>query len=141
MKNLLVLLALVFACALIVGCGGGSLIPNNLLGGSSKSPFAGNWAGTWTDTVLGHNGIMTATIGTNGSVTGTLHDDTTGANGSFTGTISNSGSANWTETYPSITYNGAGTLAINGSGHLLGDIQNKNGNTLVGTLSVDMTKQ
>ena len=129
----LISLSMVFLF-LVAGCGG-SGSGNN----SGPSPFAGNWGGTWSDPVNNQSGTLTVTIATNGQATGSIYNSTLG-NGALSGMVSNSGSANYSYAYPGATYTASCTLSINGSGHLVGNCNEYQGSSLIGTATVDLTK-
>jgi hypothetical protein len=124
---------IVVACA--VGCGGGGG------GGSSTpSPFAGQWAGTYTSP--GNDGTLGLTVGNNGSFTGNVHDNGADADGTFNGSVNNNGGINATVHYsgsPDTTV--SGTVTINGSGHMVGNLTQNFGGGVTDALDVDLAPQ
>ena len=138
-KRILAVCALPVLLGSLAGCGGlgalTSLIP------SSKSPFRGSWAGSWSDTASLKNGTFSMIIGTNGALTGAVVNTTTQENGSLAGTVADNGALKVTQTYPTYTYVGSGTIEVNKAGHLIGNIQQKQDAAIVQTISIDLTKQ
>src|SRR5579871_3408101 len=118
--------ALAALCLLLVG-----VVSAGCGDGNASSPFAGNWAGTWSRPGTGATGTLSGSIGSSGSFTGSVHDNSTGQNGTFTGSLANNGSVSLTESYPNQIVTGKGTLAINSGGHLAGTIQEFVGGNLV----------
>ena len=133
-----------FLLALIVGvagCGSGGL--SSAVLGSSNSPFAGNFSGTWTDTTTKHNGTAQITVADNGNVTGTIVDSTSNINGALSGDISSAGVASMSETNlsTSSTTSLTGTFAFAANKQLDGSLQQYNAKQLVGTPAFTFTKQ
>lgn len=125
-----VCVVMLLGATILAGCGGG--------GGSSPSPFAGSWSGTWVDAANAQNGTLDVTIGTDGRLSGSIHNSTLGMDGTASGTVRNSGQINTTYVYPSGTYTASGTIAINGSGHLVGTVQTYLDGVLFGSVDMDL---
>ena len=84
----------------LVGCGGGGG------GGGSDSPtaavanpFAGSYQGVWKAAALNQSGLITMTIGTDGTTTGNVYNYTLNSTGALVGTTANTGVYSGTVTY------------------------------------------
>ncbi|MBS1716222.1 MAG: hypothetical protein JSS72_00645 [Armatimonadetes bacterium] len=128
MKRVL-LLGVVFS--LVAGCGGmGSLL---------SSPFAGNYAGSFTTSDSQH-GTATFAVASDGTITGTVNNVTTGGTGSLTGTINPVGNVNASLAYTSTTFSLVGTGSFNGSNQLIITVV-ETGNGTTATLTFTMSPQ
>lgn len=112
---------------------GGTEGPNDAVG---VSPFAGNWAGTWSDS-NGQSGTFSLNIFDNGIVTGSIYNAAQNETASVsTGFIDYNGNLNFTITYPGPTiYTASGTASGNDIGDLVGSFNEYSGATSIATVT------
>jgi len=131
MRRFAVILALVTLIPILYGCGGSA---------SNPSPFAGHWAGTWSDAGNSQSGELQGNIAFNGAIAGTISNDTLVLNGTFSGSISRDGVLQITIVYAVPTYTAAGTFSIAENGHLVGPVSIFDHGLQIGTSSFDLAR-
>jgi hypothetical protein len=150
MERVAALLALFFSvCAsvLAAGCGGASVgvgfdIDGRPLGRVAPSPFAGFWAGDWSEVAGARAGTIDLTISPAGAVTVEIRDGSTGAIARGVGKISSGGSFSGTYRFPGgprLTVRG--TLAIDADARLRGSIERFEGARSAGAVTLDLVRQ
>jgi hypothetical protein len=138
-RSLSALCILLSVAGLLVGCGGSN--DNN--SPSTPSPYAGQWKGTWVDSISGQAGTLDITVAGQGNVTGSVVntniDDKPGA---VSGLMGDNGSISCYYDYRWDSFAALGALSINTSGHLVGNVTEYDIYHVVARQdSVDLTKQ